>query len=105
MIAKVSEKAAKYGNKIKGGTQILSGATSMGSGGAGIESSVKGYEASQAMAETKEMKAALAKLDALNEQDMETLRKILSQLQDQVSNTTMMLAESTKTTKRIFTSV
>ena len=105
MVAKLSEKAAKYGNKIKGGTQMLSGAVGVGSGVAGITTTAYGYEASQAQAESKEIKAQIAKLDALNEQDMETLRKILSQLQDQVSNTTMMLAESTRTTKRIFTSV
>ena len=57
-------------------------------------STAANYEATQAQADTKDLKAQMLKLDAMNEEDMAHLRKILEQIQDQVAQASLMLAGS-----------
>jgi hypothetical protein len=71
---------AKIGNLIRGVSTGLGGMASIAGGASGIAAGVQGYDASQAMADTKEIQAWIAKLKALLEEEQENLKNALDQM-------------------------
>ena len=103
--AKTSARAMVIATKVKAGASIMGGVAGVGSGSGTAVSTAANYEAAQAQADTKDLKAQMMNLDAMNEEDMAHLRKILEQIQDQVAEASLMLAGSFATTKKIFSTV
>ena len=103
--AKSSARAIVIATKVKAGASVMGGVAGVGSGSGTAVSTAANYEATQAQADTKDLKAEMLKLDAMNEEDMAHLKKILEQMQDQIAQASLMLAGSYSTTKKIFSSV
>ena len=101
---KSTARAIVVAQKVKAGAAIMGGVSGIGSGSGTAVSTAANYEAGQAAADTKDLKSQMLKLDAMNEEDMAHLRKILEQIQDQVAQASLMLAGSFSTSKKIFSS-
>ena len=102
---KSTARAIVVAQKIKAGAAIMGGVAGIGSGSGTAVSTAANYEATQAQADTKDLKSQMLKLDAMNEEDMAHLRKILEQIQDQVAQASLMLPGPFSTSKKIFSSV
>lgn len=82
-----SPKLLTVAHKVQSGAQMASGAVQMTTGGLTIADSVDQYDSGMKRADVMTDKARLAKLTAMNEEDMRRLKKMLEQLE----NTSMAL--------------
>ena len=91
--------------KLRTGSQVLGGVSAVGSGSGEAVSAAASHDASMARADAMELRAQIKKMDALDEEDVAHLKKVLEQMQDQVAEASLMLAGSFQTSKKIFSSV
>ena len=103
--ARQSANFQKYGNMARNVAQGTAGAVSIGAGSAGIASGVDQYEATMSQAELKDIKAQLAKLQALDEEDMARIRKMIEAMQANASVVNDVIDTAHETSTRIRTSV
>ena len=91
--------------KIKAGADIAAAATMIGSGGTGIDTSIHQHDAAEAQADAKTYQARIFQQQAMSEEDMEHLRKVVQQMQEQMAAVTLMLSRSHETSMKVMSSV
>ncbi len=100
-----SAKVLKAANRLRAAAQITSGATSIAGGGIGIDTAKKEYETTTARADMMRNKAELAKLAAMDEEDMRRIKKLIQQLQDASGMVIDTLSSADEAATKIRTSI
>ena len=95
----------KNANRLRASAQVLSGATMVAGGGIGIDTAKKEYEGTIAHSDAMRDRAELAKLAALDEDDMRRIRKLIEQLQRSSVMALETLSSADETATKIRTSV
>lgn len=89
----VGTSATKIANALVGATaQIVQGATSVTTGGIGIATAIDKRDAENAIAEKKELEAAMVKLQKQMEEGREEMKKVIQQIEEGLQMVTRMLA-------------
>ncbi|ARP93563.1 type III secretion system translocon subunit SctE [Bordetella genomosp. 13] len=89
----VGTSATKIASALVGASaQIVQGATSVATGGIGIATAIDKRDAENAIAEKKELEAAMVKLQKQMEEGREELKKVIQQIEEGLQMVTKMLA-------------
>lgn len=90
-----------FANMTKVVAGVISGAAMVGQGASGIATGVYNKEASDASAKAKEVEAAMLKLQAIMEEEMKRLKKILDEMQEGASIAMQALSSANETKSAI----
>ncbi len=95
----------KNATRLRAATQMVSGATMVAGGSIGIDTARKEYDATMARSYAMRDKAELAKLAAMDEDDMRRIRRLIEQLQNATAMVLDTLSSADETATKIRTSV
>lgn len=84
---------------------VVQGVATVGQGASGISTGVATKKAEDARADAKEIEAAMLKLQAMLEEELKRLKKMLDEMQEGVSIAMQILATSTETKSSIIQNV
>ena len=103
--ASKSTQFIKNATRLRAATQIVSGTTMVAGGSIGIDTARKEYDGTMARSYAMRDKAELAKLAAMDEDDMRRIKKLIEQLQNATVMVLDTLSSADETATKIRTSV
>ena len=91
-----SERILQGADKMRQGVKVASGASQVGLGASTTANAATEYDAGMTRADTQRIKAAQAKLNALDEEDLRRLRQIIEMITQNVIRLTQAMTEGHK---------
>ena len=91
-----SERILRGADKMRQGVKVASGASQVGLGASTTANAATEYDAGMTRADTQRIKAAQAKLNALDEEDLRRLRQIIEMITQNVIRLTQAMTEGHK---------